>query len=72
MEMDFDLEKDDGNWGIEVYCEAVLQFQAFVQAHKLNLMHNFINLLGLVAFLVFGPFYWSGTSVVPDLGLCGI
>ncbi|KAE9406919.1 hypothetical protein BT96DRAFT_987177 [Gymnopus androsaceus JB14] len=43
MEMDFDLEKDDGNWGIEVYCEAVLQFQAFVQAHKLNLIHNFIK-----------------------------
>ncbi|KAE9383941.1 hypothetical protein BT96DRAFT_843082 [Gymnopus androsaceus JB14] len=33
-EMEFDLEKDDGNWGIEVYCEAVLRFQAFVQAQS--------------------------------------
>ncbi len=30
--MGVDLQKEDGNWGIEVYCEAVLKFKAFVDA----------------------------------------
>lgn len=31
-EMEFDVEKEDNNWGIDVYCEAVLRFQTYVQA----------------------------------------
>ncbi|KAF9066029.1 hypothetical protein BDP27DRAFT_1424297 [Rhodocollybia butyracea] len=32
QKMDFDITRDDNNWGIDVYCEAVLLFKAFVDA----------------------------------------
>ncbi|PBK91228.1 hypothetical protein ARMGADRAFT_1082016 [Armillaria gallica] len=28
---DFEYEKDDGNWGIEVYCEAVIKMENVLQ-----------------------------------------
>ncbi|KAJ3805786.1 hypothetical protein F5876DRAFT_51256 [Lentinula aff. lateritia] len=30
--MGFDIEQEDGNWGIEVYCEAVLKLKVYVEA----------------------------------------
>ncbi|KAJ3926474.1 MAG: hypothetical protein NXY57DRAFT_905595 [Lentinula lateritia] len=30
--MDFDFRRDDGNWGIEVYCEAVQRLKVFVES----------------------------------------
>ncbi|KAJ3901637.1 hypothetical protein F5879DRAFT_924467 [Lentinula edodes] len=29
--MGFDIEQEDGNWGIEVYCEAVLKLKVYVE-----------------------------------------
>ncbi|KAJ3757240.1 hypothetical protein EV360DRAFT_71318, partial [Lentinula raphanica] len=31
-DMEFDVEQEDGNWGIENYCQAVLKFKAFVES----------------------------------------
>ncbi|KAJ3965339.1 hypothetical protein EV361DRAFT_855572 [Lentinula raphanica] len=31
-DMGFDVEQEDGNWGIENYCQAVLKFKAFVES----------------------------------------
>lgn len=30
----FDFEAEDSNWGIEVYCEAVIRLSAIVEAHN--------------------------------------
>lgn len=32
QKMDFNTARDDSNWGIDVYCEAILLFKAFVDA----------------------------------------
>ncbi|KAJ4465551.1 hypothetical protein C8J55DRAFT_441015 [Lentinula edodes] len=34
QDMGFDVERDDGNWGIEVYTEAVLRFKTFVEGQS--------------------------------------
>ncbi|KAJ3818121.1 hypothetical protein EV361DRAFT_811824 [Lentinula raphanica] len=33
QDMGWDVEREDDNWGIEVYCQAVLKLQAYVESH---------------------------------------
>ncbi|KAK0241037.1 hypothetical protein EDD85DRAFT_764032, partial [Armillaria nabsnona] len=34
---DFEYEKDDGNWGIEVYCEAVIKMENVLQSNDIDM-----------------------------------
>ncbi len=34
---DFNFEAEDSNWGIEVYCEAVIRLLAVVEAHNTSI-----------------------------------
>ncbi|KAK0447011.1 uncharacterized protein EV420DRAFT_1313672 [Desarmillaria tabescens] len=34
---DFNFEAEDSNWGIEVYCEAVIKLSAMVEAHNTSI-----------------------------------
>ncbi|KAK0477864.1 hypothetical protein IW261DRAFT_1551843 [Armillaria novae-zelandiae] len=35
---DFDFEAEDSNWGIEMYCEAVIRLTAIVEAHNMSIL----------------------------------
>ncbi|KAK0482986.1 hypothetical protein EDD18DRAFT_1084541 [Armillaria luteobubalina] len=35
---DFDFEAEDSNWGIEVYCEAVIRLTAIVEVHNASIL----------------------------------